>query len=119
VIVAVSGILVRAQGTAPEARIHTLLSQMTLEEKLGQLQQVSGGAEGSYEPQHLELARRGLLGSMLNVRGAARVNAIQKAAVEQSRLKIPGAARLRRDSRLPDRVPDPVWRSRVLGSRRR
>ena len=35
------------------------------------------------------LARKGLVGSFLNVRGAARVNAIQRAAVDGSRLKIP------------------------------
>jgi len=39
--------------------------------------------------EHLELARKGLLGSTLNVRGARRVNELQRAAVEQSRLKIP------------------------------
>ena len=33
--------------------------------------------------------RKGLVGSLLNVRGAARVNAIQRAAVDGSRLKIP------------------------------
>src|SRR5262249_35682848 len=46
-------------------------------------------AQGAYRPEHLDLARRGLLGSTLNVRGAANVNALQRAAVEQSRLKIP------------------------------
>ena len=62
---------------------------MTLEEKLGQLQQLDGMAEGNFRPEHLELARRGLLGSTLNVRGAAHVNALQRAAVEGSRVKIP------------------------------
>ena len=42
-----------------------------------------------FAPEHLELARKGLLGSTLNVRGAAQVNALQRAAVEGSRLKIP------------------------------
>ena len=66
-----------------------LLSQMTLEEKLGQLQQLDGHADGRFRDEHLELARKGLLGSTLNVRGAAQVNALQRAAVEGSRLKIP------------------------------
>ena len=39
--------------------------------------------------EHIELARKGLLGSTLNVRGAARVNELQRVAVEESRLKIP------------------------------
>ncbi len=67
-----------------EPRIEALLSQMTLEEKLGQLQQLSGS-----RPEYLELARRGLLGSTLNARGAATLNELQRAAVEGSRLKIP------------------------------
>jgi beta-glucosidase len=72
-----------------EQRIDALLAQMTLDEKLGQLQQLDGGAEGNYRPEHLELARAGRLGSTLNVRGAARVNELQRVAVEQSLLKIP------------------------------
>jgi beta-glucosidase len=70
-----------------EARIQKLMDRMTLPEKLGQLQQLGGPVEGS--PELIELARKGLLGSTLNVRGAKNVNAIQRAAVEGSRLKIP------------------------------
>jgi hypothetical protein len=72
-----------------EARINTLLAGMTLEEKLGQLQQLDGLAEGLYRPEHVALVRRGLLGSTLNVRGVQQVNALQRVAIEQSRLKIP------------------------------
>jgi beta-glucosidase len=72
-----------------ERRIDTLLGQMTLEEKLGQLQQLDGLGEGTYRPEHLDLARKGLLGSTLNVRGAHNVNELQRAAFEQSRLRIP------------------------------
>jgi beta-glucosidase len=83
----------RGQGQRPsdpvEAKVEALLRQMTLEEKLGQLQQLDGGGEGRVRPEVLELAARGLLGSTLNVRGAASVNEVQRAAVERSRLKIP------------------------------
>jgi beta-glucosidase len=72
-----------------EKRIDALLGQMTLEEKIGQLQQLDGHADGNIRPEHIELARKGMLGSTLNVRGAKRVNELQRAAVEQSRLKIP------------------------------
>jgi len=72
-----------------ETRVEALLGQMTLEEKLGQLQQLDGEVDGKYRPEHLELARQGLLGSTLNVRGARNVNALQKAALDGSRLKIP------------------------------
>ena len=70
-----------------KARIQKLLDSMTLEEKLGQLQQLGGPVEGA--PELIALARKGRLGSTLNVRGAKNVNAIQRAAVEGSRLKIP------------------------------
>jgi beta-glucosidase len=72
-----------------EARVEGLLRQMTLEEKLGQLQQLDGSADGRIKPEQLALAMKGLLGSTLNVRGAANVNEIQRAAVDRSRLKIP------------------------------
>ena len=72
-----------------EQKINALLKQMTLEEKLGQLQQLDGHADGNYRPEHPEMIRHGLLGSTLNVRGAKRVNELQRIAVEQSRLKIP------------------------------
>ncbi|HEY0405000.1 MAG TPA: beta-glucosidase BglX [Pyrinomonadaceae bacterium] len=74
---------------AIERRINALIARMTLAEKLGQLQQLDGEANGNFRPEHLELARRGLLGSTLNVRGAERANQLQRAAVEESRLKIP------------------------------
>ena len=72
-----------------EKEIDALIAQMTLEEKLGQLQQLDGEANGNFRPEHLEMVRKGLLGSTLNVRGAQRTNQIQRIAVEQSRLKIP------------------------------
>ena len=71
-----------------ERKINVLLAKMTLAEKLGQLQQLDGESDGRYRPEHLELARKGLLGSTLNVRGVKNVNELQKAALE-SRLKIP------------------------------
>ncbi len=72
-----------------EKRIDALLAQMTLEEKLGQLQQLDGESNGNFRPEHLQLARQGLLGSTLNVRGAQKTNQLQRIAVTESRLKIP------------------------------
>ena len=71
-----------------ERKIGALLLLMTLAEKLGQLQQLDGEGNGKYRPEHLEMVRNGLLGSTLNVRGAAMTNELQRAALE-SRLKIP------------------------------
>lgn len=72
-----------------ETKINALLARMTLSEKLGQLQQLDGEANGQYRPEHLEMIRKGLLGSTLNVRGAKRTNELQRIAVNESRLKIP------------------------------
>src|SRR5215510_7461828 len=72
-----------------EQRVNALLAQMTLEEKLGQLQQLDGEANGNFRPEHLELIRKGLLGSTLNVRGAQRTNQVHRVAMNESRLKIP------------------------------
>ncbi len=81
---------VRSQRTTNvEQRVNALLAQMTLEEKLGQLQQLDGEGNGNFRPEHLELIRNGLLGSTLNVRGAQRTNQVQRVAVNESRLKIP------------------------------
>jgi len=72
-----------------EQRVNALLAQMTLEEKLGQLQQLDGEGNGNFRPEHLDLIRKGLLGSTLNVRGAQRTNQVQRVAMTESRLKIP------------------------------
>lgn len=72
-----------------EQSVNALLAQMTLEEKLGQLQQLDGEGNGNFRPEHLELIRKGLLGSTLNVRGAKNTNHVQRVAMNESRLKIP------------------------------
>src|SRR5688500_8102708 len=72
-----------------EQQVNALLARMTLAEKLGQLQQLDGEANGNYRPEHVELVRKGLLGSTLNVRGAKKTNELQRVAVNESRLKIP------------------------------
>ena len=75
---------------SPEERAADLLGRMTVEEKLGQLQQLDGSWDtGGYGKELAELARWGRLGSTLNVRFAANANALQKEAVERSRLGIP------------------------------
>lgn len=88
-VLLLSGSAETTQQSDVEKRIDALLARMTLEEKLGQLQQLDGHADGKYRPEHVELARKGLLGSTLNVRGVKTTNELQKVALEQSRLKIP------------------------------
>ena len=72
-------------GSDVDKKVEDLLSRMTLEEKIGQLQQYSGGQSD----EHKMMARNGSAGSFLNVSGAAVTNALQKLAVENSRLGIP------------------------------
>lgn len=64
-----NSLLAQRSGPALERRIEQLLAKMTLAEKLGQLQQLDGEGQGNYRPEHLVMARNGLLGSTLNVRG--------------------------------------------------
>ncbi|MFE3247495.1 glycoside hydrolase family 3 N-terminal domain-containing protein [Streptomyces sp. NPDC059209] len=80
-------------GHAHESRIKELLDRMTVEEKLGQLQQLAwawdtGPGGGGTEAAETA-ARQGLLGSVLNAVGAGATNALQHIAVEESRLGIP------------------------------
>lgn len=69
-----------------EQRVEALLAQMTLEEKIGQMNQISsfGNVEEMYD-----LIKRGEVGSILNLTDVKSINAIQKVAVEESRLGIP------------------------------
>lgn len=66
-----------------DIKVDELLSQMTLREKVGQMNQLSGGAW------LVDQAAKGEVGSILNCVDPAEINAVQKAAVEQSRLGIP------------------------------
>lgn len=68
-----------------ERRVDSLLSVMTFEEKLGQMNQVS---PGDFEELAAQI-RRGEIGSILNYVDASLVNKVQKVAVEESRLGIP------------------------------
>ncbi|MDT0558330.1 beta-glucosidase BglX [Ichthyenterobacterium sp. W332] len=79
-----------------EHKIDSLLSIMTIEEKVGQMNQLNGfwdatgpvPKEGSAETKYEDL-KNGWVGAMLNVRGVKQVKALQKVAVEQTRLGIP------------------------------
>ena len=70
-----------------EKRVEDLLSRMTLDEKIGQMCQYSP-LTPEVMPKLLELAKKGLVGSLLNVTGVEKVNEAQRAALS-SRLGIP------------------------------
>lgn len=79
-----------------ETRVDSVLKLMTLEEKIGQLNQYNGfweitgptPKEGQAAKKYDDL-KNGLVGSMLNVKGVKDVRALQKIAVEETRLGIP------------------------------
>ncbi|MGS2726457.1 beta-glucosidase BglX [Psychroserpens sp. BH13MA-6] len=79
-----------------ESKVSELLSKMTLEEKIGQMNQYNGfwdltgpePEEGAAAKKYEHL-KKGYVGSMLNVRGVENVRAVQKIAVEETRLGIP------------------------------
>lgn len=82
--------------SALDRRVDSLLSLMTLEEKIGQMNQYNGfwdvtgpapsAGDASLKYENL---RKGLVGSMLNVTGVEEVRKVQKIAVEETRLGIP------------------------------
>lgn len=81
-----------AVATSIDEKVERLLKQMTLEEKIGQLNQYTGDrlatgpvTENSTKYQDI---KEGKVGSMLNVRGAKDTRMVQEIAM-QSRLKIP------------------------------
>jgi len=93
----------QAQKTKPmdkkqdtEQKITALMAKMTLEEKVGQMNQYNGfwdvtgpsPKEGNAALKYEHL-RKGWIGSMLTVRGVKEVRAVQKIAVEETRLGIP------------------------------
>ncbi len=79
-----------------DKKVTSLLKKMTLEEKVGQLNQYNGfwdvtgpsPKEGQAAKKYENL-KKGLVGSMLNVKGVKEVRTLQKIAVEQTRLGIP------------------------------
>ncbi|MEY4135817.1 MAG: hypothetical protein RL386_2167 [Bacteroidota bacterium] len=96
VIICMSSFPLLAQKKAFEGRIDSLLRIMTLEEKIGQMNQYNGfwditgpvptAGDAALKYANLE---RGLVGSMLNIRGAEQVRKMQELALKGSRLRIP------------------------------
>ena len=79
-----------------DVKVDSILKLMTLEEKVGQMNQYNGfwditgptPKDGQAAKKYADL-KSGRVGAMLNVKGVKEIRAIQKIAVEQSRLGIP------------------------------
>lgn len=79
-----------------DERIALLMKLMTLEEKVGQMNQYNGfwevtgpAPKGGDAEKKYEYLRKGWVGSMLTVRGVKNVKAVQKIVMEETRLGIP------------------------------
>jgi beta-glucosidase len=97
VVMALSGLSVPARPSVSKTpqlnsidrRVNELMSQMTIDEKVGQLNQLFYFSS-FMKPEMLEPGiREGKIGSLLFVTNPAIINRFQKVAVENSRLKIP------------------------------
>lgn len=84
--------ILNAQQNAVSQKVEALLGKMTLQEKIGQLNQYSGDwnftGPITKDDTKQQQIREGKIGSMLNVTGVERTSYLQKQAM-QSRLKIP------------------------------
>lgn len=72
--------------------ITDLMSKMTLEEKLGQLNLPSSGdiTTGQAKSSNIaEKIKKGQVGGLFNIKGVEKIRDVQRIAVEESRLKIP------------------------------
>ena len=72
--------------------VDNLISKMTLDEKIGQLNLPSSGDFTTGQTQNSDIGKKieqGLVGGLFNIKGVDKIRAVQKVAVEKSRLKIP------------------------------
>lgn len=75
-----------------ESQVDSILSLMTLEEKLGQLNLPSSGDITTGQAQSSDIAQKiaeGRVGGLFNIKSVEKIRDVQKIAMEKSRLKIP------------------------------
>ena len=99
IVIALSGFVQTPQINSDEdklsARVDSVLSLMTLDEKIGQLNQLSFGigwgptVKVAVPDEYKQQIREGKIGSFLNAIGAEFTYELQKVATQESRLKIP------------------------------
>ncbi|MBS1662640.1 MAG: beta-glucosidase BglX, partial [Bacteroidetes bacterium] len=72
--------------------VNSLMSKMTLEEKLGQLNLPGAGDIVTGQAGNSDIAKKieeGKVGGLFNIKSVAKIREVQRIAVEKSRLKIP------------------------------
>lgn len=98
-ILPVSALLLAMACSTPQQKsdrmthvVDSILSQMTLEEKIGQLNLPSSGDMVTGETGSSDIAKKiesGMVGGLFNIKSVAKIREVQKIAVEKSRTKIP------------------------------
>jgi len=81
-----------SQDAKMNAFIANLMSKMTVDEKIGQLNLPGSGDIVTGQASNSDIGKKikeGSVGGLFNIKTAAKIRAVQKVAVEQSRLKIP------------------------------
>ncbi|HEV2480161.1 MAG TPA: beta-glucosidase BglX [Puia sp.] len=84
------------QSSSPKSKmdefISSLMSRMTLDEKIGQLNLPGAGDITTGQAGNSDIAKKieeGEVGGLFNIKSVARIREVQRIAVEKSRLKIP------------------------------
>lgn len=83
---------VYAQDAKMKTFIDGLMKKMTLEEKIGQLNLPGSGDIVTGQASNSDIGKKikeGKVGGLFNIKTVAKIKAVQKVAVEESRLKIP------------------------------
>lgn len=83
---------VKPQDAKMHAFITSLMNKMTLDEKIGQLNLPSAGEFTTGTATNSDIGnnvKKGNVGGLFNIKGVEKIKAIQKVAVEESRMKIP------------------------------
>ncbi|MBS1917811.1 MAG: beta-glucosidase BglX [Bacteroidetes bacterium] len=85
-------IALHAQDAKMNAFITNLMNKMTLDEKIGQLNLPGSGDIVTGQASNSDIGKKikdGAVGGLFNIKTVAKIRAVQKVAVEESRLKIP------------------------------
>ncbi len=89
-------VVVNAEAQTTNAKmnafVNNLLSKMTLDEKLGQLNLPGAGDITTGQASNSDIGlkiREGKVGGLFNIKSIEKIKAVQKVAIEESRLKIP------------------------------
>ncbi|MBS1948073.1 MAG: beta-glucosidase BglX [Bacteroidetes bacterium] len=87
-----AAVALHAQDAKMNAYINNLMSKMTLDEKLGQLNLPAAGDITTGQANSSDIGKKikdGKVGGLFNIKSVAKIRAVQEVAVEESRLKIP------------------------------